>query len=426
MSRSAKRVLIGLSILGLLTVLPRVNGWSDASRMATIQSLVDFHSLSIDQSVFQDTGDKVFIEGHFYSDKLAVPSLIGAIFYLPLSLLGFKLGYGWNIAYYLITLVTVKASWLAGLVAFYRTLGFTPLADRKRIWLTLALGVGSLHLTWSATFNNHSLAASWVAIGFYFLMCARHGLRVRRSLFGASLFFALAGGSDVPLLAVVAGFLLYVVADKRLRADVGWYLLPLAPTVLPALLVNYFISGSFMPVQLVTSYFQYPGTPWRAEALTGAGMNKGTFLAQYAFDCLLGTRGFLLYNPLLLIAVPLVVRELLCRRKYFREACVAGVVAASIVGYYLLFSNNYSGFSYSIRWFVPLLPLLFFFMYPVLDCRLTGVKVLFFALFAAGMVIAIIGLINPWSFMNLSPYPLVANLRTLPGFFVEPPHGVLP
>lgn len=415
-SRRATWVFVVLGVVGILTVLPTVTSWSDASRMATIQSLVDFHTLSIDQSVFHRTGDKVFVDGHFYSDKLAVPSLLGAIIYLPLSALGFKLGYGWNLAYYVITLLTVKAFWLAGLVAFYRTLAITPLTDRKRIWLTLALGVGSLYFTWSATFNNHSLAASWVAIGFYFLMRARQGIRTGRSVFAAGLFFALAGGSDVPILAVFGGFLLYVLTDRRLRPHAALYLLPLPLTALPALWVNYRISGSLVPVQLVTAYFQYPGTPWKPSALTGAGMNRGAFLAEYAFHCLVGKRGFLLYNPLLFLAVPLLLRSSRSSR-FVRESRVVCLVTVPIVGYYLLFSNNYGGWSYSIRWFVPLLPLLFFFLHPILAGPSRTLKILFFTAFAAGTAIAVIGLVNPWSWLNLSPYPLIANLRTIPDLF---------
>jgi hypothetical protein len=34
--------------------------------------------------------------------------------------------------------------------------------------LTVALGIGSLYLTWSSVFINHSLAASSLIIGFNF------------------------------------------------------------------------------------------------------------------------------------------------------------------------------------------------------------------------------------------------------------------
>ncbi|WP_306203966.1 hypothetical protein [Actinoplanes sp. RD1] len=412
-SRTAWWVFLGLAVLGLLSVLPTVNSWSDASRMATIQAIVEHHTFSIDRTVFLPTGDKVLVDGHYYSDKLAGPALIGAVVYYPIHALGFELAYGWNVAYYLITLLTVKVFWLAGLIAFYKSLGYTPLADRKRLWLTLALGVGSLYFTWSATFNNHSLAASWVAIGFFFMLRARHGFHVGRSLFVAGLFFSLCGGTDVPIFAVYGCFFLYVLAQRTLRRNAGWYLLPLVVTAAPALVVNYSISGSLVPVQLVADYFAWPGTPWTPEELTGGGANSGRFLAEYAFTALIGSRGFLLYNPLMWLAIPLAVRELVRRRPFAREAAVAGVVTVVIVAYYLLFSNNYSGWSYSIRWFVPLLPLLLFFLYPVLDSHVT-LKVLFALLLLAGTAVAVIGVTKPWSNMSLSDYPLVANLHSLP------------
>jgi hypothetical protein len=43
--------------------------WNDESRMATIQSLVESKAFVIDHSDYAATGDKVFVAGHFYSDK---------------------------------------------------------------------------------------------------------------------------------------------------------------------------------------------------------------------------------------------------------------------------------------------------------------------------------------------------------------------
>ena len=78
----------------------------DGSRLATVESLVDQHSLAIDQSVFVipppptpgkaaayaaddllsttfGTGDKLFIDGHYYSDKSPVPALgMGLVYWI--------------------------------------------------------------------------------------------------------------------------------------------------------------------------------------------------------------------------------------------------------------------------------------------------------------------------------------------------------
>ena len=92
---------------------------------------------------------------------------------------------------------------------------------------------------------------------------------------------------------------------------------------------------------------------------------------------------------------------------------MVGLVSALIVSYYLLFSMNYSGWGYSIRWFVPLLPLWFFFVYPFMERLSTGRIVIFGALFAVSTTIALIGLMNPWSNVSLSQYPLIANIKQI-------------
>ena len=42
-----------------------------------------------------------------------------------------------------------------------------------------------------------------------------------------------------------------------------------------------------------------------------------------------------------------------------------GACSLILIGYYAVTSTNYGGGSYSIRWFVLLLPLMFVFLYPV-------------------------------------------------------------
>jgi hypothetical protein len=73
--------------------------------MATVQSLVESRSFVIGDTAFTRTGDKVFINGHFYSDKPPIPSVLGALVYLPLYHLGIYLHDGRSAAYYLITLL---------------------------------------------------------------------------------------------------------------------------------------------------------------------------------------------------------------------------------------------------------------------------------------------------------------------------------
>ena len=82
--KNTKIILVFLLIIALFTKTG-ISSASDASRMATIESLVDYHSFIIDQSSFISTKDKYFYNGHFYSDKPPILSLYGSLFYFLLK-----------------------------------------------------------------------------------------------------------------------------------------------------------------------------------------------------------------------------------------------------------------------------------------------------------------------------------------------------
>jgi hypothetical protein len=86
-------VLAVASIVAIASARSSAGGWNDGSRLATVESLVDRHTFAIDDSIFVQvprpadpatalpyprddaallqygTRDKLFIKGHFYSDK---------------------------------------------------------------------------------------------------------------------------------------------------------------------------------------------------------------------------------------------------------------------------------------------------------------------------------------------------------------------
>jgi len=406
-------VFVLLAIIAMVTIVPKAMSWNDSSRMATIQSLVDRGSLAIGSTDFT-TEDRVYLNGTFYSDKPVTPQLFGALVYAPLSALGVKLHPGWNLAYYLITLLTVKLLWFLALVAFFKALGFTNLNSARRLWLTVAMGLGTLTLSWSATFSNHSWAASFVTIGFYFFIKARHAGRRARGLFLSGLALGLAGSSDVPTLILPVVFGCYQLFDARLRRGLLSYITALAVAVAPWLVVNYAISGSLVPVQLVQQNFLWPGSPWTPDMLSGGQINSPDFVATYLPGLLVGDRGFFFYSPFAWIAIPLMVAEFIRRRQFSIEALAATTATVVIIGYYALYSNNYGGASYSIRWFVPLLPLWMFFLYPLLEGRVRWRWVVFFALLAVSVPIAVIGAWDPWPLRRYGDVPLLANLKMTP------------
>jgi hypothetical protein len=410
-----QRLLYLLVILAVVTTHAAPGSWNAASRIATVQALVESHSFIIDNTVFIGTGDKVFIGGHFYSDKPPIPSVLGAAVYWPLYHAGLGLHLGSSIPYYLVTLLTVRLFWLLGTVAFFYVLTYAGLDAERRFLASVALGLGSLYFSWSSTYNSHALAASFLSIGFYFLLRARFEAAINLNLGVAGFFLALASTADIPTGIFYALFLLYVLRDPRLRPGILFYLLPLLATVLPALAITYSIHHSIMPVQIVGSYFQYPGSPWiGSDQLSGMRSNSGQFALTYALSAFLGPKGFLLYNPITVLALWGLVRAIRDKGRFFYEALAIGAGSAVLVVYYLLETNNYGGWSYSIRWFVPLLPLLFFFLYPYFETYGPKRARQFRVLLCVAIVIAFVGAIDPWSHRDLSEVPFIANLKEIP------------
>jgi hypothetical protein len=387
---------------------------NDASRMATVQALVEHGTFAIDKTAFITTFDKVFVNGHFYSDKPPFPSIIGAAIYTPLFHLGLRLSEGRSAAYYLITLFTMKTWLLVALWCFYRALRLTGLDEGPRRWAVGALALGSLMLPWTSVFNNHGLAASFVTIGFCAFLEARDREDGRIPIAAAGIFFGLAAVCDLPTSAIYAAFALRVVATPGLRRHMALFLLPCSITVIPYLLVNYQISGSILPLQINKEFFIYPGSHWIGSGeLSGIAANEPGFILAYAWGCLFGNNGFILYNPLLLIAVPMVLTEIWRRRPFWREALAVLGATCVIFLYYVVMTNNEGGGSFSIRWFVPLLPVLLFFLHGFLD-RITQFRIVTFTTLAVlSGLIAVIGVATPWSNKSISEVSLLANLKVL-------------
>ena len=115
-----------------------------------------------------------------------------------------------------------------------------------------------------------------------------------------------------------------------------------------------------------------------------------------------------------MIALWGLARDIREKGRFFYRGIVIGAGSAVLVLYYLLYANSCSGWSYSIRWFVSALPLLFFFLYPYLEAYGPGRVSQVRALLCVAIVIAFVGAIDPWSRRDLSEVPFIANIKEIP------------
>jgi len=412
----SRHLTLLLILVSLITINPRINGWNEASRMALTQSLVEQHSFIIDESVFVTGGDKVFIDDNFYSDKPAIPSMLAAIVYAPLHALGLRLDYGWNLSYYFIILFTIKVFWIASILAFRKALRFTSLQQERYTLLVLIYAFASLSFSWSATFSNHSLAGSSLMIALYYYLKGKRE-NSNYALLWSGFFFSLAASMDMATAIFLLGFGVLVVYRWRVAAQA---LLFIAGAIVPLAIhlgVNYSIGGTLIPLQINPEFFIFEGSVWtESNSLSGVSLNSPLFTIQYGFLSLFGSKGFMWYNPLLIgLFIPL-IQNLRKGSALQLETIAITSGAIILMSYYFMFSTNYGGWSYSIRWFVPMLPLIFFYLFDLKILSKGGKdKIILWSVIIVSIIIAGIGLINPWSNQDLHIIPLFANLKQLMG-----------
>jgi len=376
-------VILVAAIVAALSARPYAGGWNDGSRLATVESLVDYHTLAIDRSIFVQvptgltpapypadqsdllqygTGDKLFIDGHFYSDKSPVPALLMASAYE-----GWQRITGWTARErpdrfcWVMTLLSSGLPYIVAVGSIYHLGRALRLSLTTSLFLTASFALATVALPYVQHVNNHILLLGVAAPLFLALTkLARNITGGKPVTWLAVLSGALAGLAYTidlgtgPIL--LAGSLALIVFRCRRVVPVSLFLLSALPWLVLHHAVNYAVGGTFKPANAVPEYFLWPGCSFNPNNLTGGWQhpNIGHFL-WYAFELLGSKKGFLNHNPSLFLLLPALI--LLPRRRLAErpELLLAIAWNAGTWLAYAATSNNASGLCCSVRWFVPLL-----------------------------------------------------------------------
>jgi hypothetical protein len=364
---------------------PYAGGWNDGCRLAAVESLLDRGTLAIDDSVFCqcpqhliDAGhasypadrpdllqfgtlDKLYVRGHFHSDKPAVVSVLMAGMYQPLIWLGLpRPGERPDTFAWVLTILTsgigsaaaVGCLWVLG-----RRVGLEP--RWRLVWLA-AFALATIAPTYTRHVNNHAMQLGVVAGMCVLMLRIADATRAARTEWGslvglgtlAGLGFNLDFGSGPLLVAVTFGAVAW--RTRRIGPLLA-YSLAVLPWVVAGIGLNYAIGGTWLPPNMDPENFRYPGSQFSTANLTGFRRHGPIDQLRYAGGLLFDTRGFLVHNLPLLLAGAAGWR-VLCRSFPGRGELLA--LLGWCVGTWLLYavlSNNYGGACCSVRWFVPFL-----------------------------------------------------------------------
>jgi hypothetical protein len=386
-----------------------VSSANDRSRIAATESLVHRGTWVIDESAFSRTVDRIFVKGHFYSDKPPVLTLIASGVYAVLHHgLDLSLDTAWcdldqspchcrvfceskpDRAYYLLTLVLVGLPSALMLALFYHIASRFGLDNPAALLLTTALGLATQVFPYSTVFNSHLPAAASLLGGFYALLRAQEGSHTPRWLFGAGFLTALASTFDLGTGLFLLAFASYAAWGHRRRAW-PYFLGALLPLALMAFL-DVQITGNPLPPYTYTPGYDYPGSRFPQ---TVAGNRSPDNVLRYGLRLLLGDHGLFAFSPVLLWAV--VALALSWRKRALPAAGLVGLTSGAFALYFILFTDNFGGAAYGPRWYTVFVPLLFVFVAGQWRAMRTPARTaLFVALAALSFANSFQGALNPW------------------------------
>jgi hypothetical protein len=366
------------------------------------QKVTEFDAFTLDEGiVFEDgwqTVDKVLNPDtlDFYSSKPPLLTTMVAGEYWVL-----KQAFGWTLSgntssVVRVVLVTINVipfilylALLAAVVARYSTSAWTS------VFILSAAAFGTLVTPFLITFNNHVIATFSAMVTLYAL------LRIWSGESEGIGWYALAGlgagftaVNELPAAAFLAGVFLVLVFRNPAKTLLGFT--PLAILSVVAFLgTNYLAIGKWTPAysEFGGEWYTYEGSHWRLEpGQVKRGIDwawQKETRADYAFHLLAGHHGVFSLTPVFVLTFLGLLLGLggnpkPANRSQSEESAIRNpqsameglpklyylcvlLLSVVIVGFYLVKSDNYGGWSNGPRWLMWLTPLWLTGMIPAVD-----------------------------------------------------------
>jgi hypothetical protein len=375
-------------------------GWNQNSRFDLVRAIVERETLRIDD-FHQNTEDKAYANGHYYSDKapgvalLAVPAartgrvLLRIVGVDPASPPGLL-----DLAYW-ITVWTVALPTAAACACLFWIALQLGCSVNASAFAALALGLATPLWAYATLFWGHALAGACLVFAFACAMRLRENVRPTGDLLWGLALGLAAGWATVteypsaPASAMVAGLALALVWKDGWRRR-SRMVLVIAAGALPCVIALMAYQEAAFGSVFHPSYAYYPpgAFSWMTHGYMGLTYPRIDVALKLLFSC---RRGLLFSGPVAL-AAPFGLR-LLWKQPATHAAAVN---ATAIAAYYFLFHASFSswpaGWSYGPRYLSPGLPLLCLGLAPLWDRARPAWRIVVGALAAAGTGLTLVAL----------------------------------
>lgn len=394
----------------------------EQARLATIQAVVEHHTLEIQRTSFFATRDVICVKGkdgqpRWYSDQSPVMAVLLSGPYWVMHWQGLSFDRNPVIAEYLLTLlgVTLPIAFAAGLL--YRMARMFELRRPVRAALALAVVIGSGWISYATVLSGGAAAAALVVMGAAALVQASFSVRRAASLAWVAtggLCLALAATYELAALAFLV-FLILVVAGYRwsrgvrLAAASAYVAAAMVPLLLYAAL-NRSVTGDLRPGFLHAESAFHADTP--------VPSNRSPSLSRWSDDedepptfwhstwrdfvsflrAFVGGHGLVTHFPVLLFGL-LGVGTVLRRHwpgTTKGMVCATVLAALAIMVGYTLQHADWNDAMFANRWFLVFLPLSLFWAGAWLRRpHHTGTWIVAASLWGFSALIALVGATDP-------------------------------
>ena len=334
-------LLVGLSYATMIQSF----SWNQTSHYDLIRSL-NQDKTTID-SYQENTGDKAYYKGHYYSARAPGLALFSLPFYDALNLVGAE---SWTDAHVappdhpgdeMIYLIGLWANVLPGLLLLALV---WRVAERFEpgygVATAVILGLGTMVLPFSTLLFSHMFTTFLSFAAFWLMLRERDGPPSPMLLALAGLAMGYAFSSEYPTFfaAVVLGLFLLSRKDSLTPLGIarrgGAYLAGGLVGIIPLLLYNHYAFRSW-------THLAYSDVPRQQKGFFGIGAPSLRVLATLLFD----SRGLLTISPILIMGA--IGTVMLYRRGKRAEALSIGGLCLCYLlynsGYYLPFGGGFMG-----------------------------------------------------------------------------------
>jgi hypothetical protein len=380
-SRPAYAVSIFLILLVCYAYfVPRWADWGANSRADLVYALVDEGVLTID-TYHENTGDKAYFDGHYFTDKSIGPSLVALPFYAVFKLVattpfvqsiienGENLGRfsetlnpagqgyrpqamyeGMALTFMTFFAVSVPSA-LLGVVLFLFAARFAR-RDAYAFVLALIYGLATPAFPYSNVLFQHQFSAFGAFVGFFLLWRVIYEQANIRWLWLVGVLFGFVAITEYPVVPFVG--LIFLWAAYKIPNRLALYRVVVGAIPLGLLFAAYNLAIFHTPLPIGYEY----STNWQDVHDQGFLSITSPNLQTFVGLTISPFRGIFFIAPALLLAIPGFVLMWQTRRGF---VSVTVLLALIVSGFFLYNSSSvmwWGGFTVGPRYLVPMLPFL--------------------------------------------------------------------